>query len=1245
MGWKFLQRLVFADTWRIVLLGYRNQLELSSLNLLREDLKASAVTAALKEATAEKQKLSAYVYENDAVVETHALKRRSLSAVLFKVCRWEVLASAILEFFWILMSFVPPLMLGYLLVYIEEKQDSWHGYAYASAYAFSQLVGGMLNAHAAYLMALGGYKVQSALTSALYKKVLRISSSSRRQYTAGEIMNLMSVDVEQVGQFLLLCHNCWGVPLRIVLTMVFLWKYLGPSSLATLATMLASTLATTCVAHFCDKYQKRQMDSKDLRLRQTTEVLNGIKVIKLNAWEPPFMEKVKRTRAEELSSLKKYAILQSTFAFVWSATPNAAALASFGTFLLVSPANQLTPSIAFTCLSLFMLLRFPMYILPDVLSRLIRCLGSLKRLSAFLEEAELDEKMIGASPDKGDAVSLKGASFTWASEEPAGLRDLTLNVKEGSLVAVVGPVGCGKSTLLNAILGTLEKVSGSVDVQGRLAYVAQQSWIQNATVKENIIFTNTANEERYQQVVEACALRPDLEMLPAGENTEVGDKGINLSGGQKLRISLARAVYHDADVYLLDDPFSAVDVHVASHLFEHVVGPTGALKSKTRILVTHSVTVLPQVDWIVLLDKGGIKEQGTYRDLLENDGSDFSAFLKKHAKKHSSSSNLKATAKTERPNEESVEKDVIDEAELADEERMNTGSVKWNIYAEYLNRAGWKFLVPAIIAIFVAYCFEYGSGLWLSEWSSHPDPFMRATYMVGFGALLVGMSIFNFIYSVLFVLGSMRTASSIHSQLLQSVMRSPISFFDKTSMGRIVNRFSRDVDLIDKEVPFLLSMNVTDLASIVMLVVVICFPSAYFLIIVAVVLLLFTGLTVASLPAFRQVRRMQSVTRSPVFTHFGETVSGAVSIRAFGATKPFMETLERFLDDNINCYVHSAALDGCRVVAIQALTLLLSTTTALVSVAGRDFLEASMAGLTLTYTMQMAEEMTYVVMMFVMLEASMVAVERAMDYFDLPEEAPWRNAEVQPAAEWPTRGDVTFGDYSAAYRDDVEPVLRHVNFQAQDGQKVGIVGRTGAGKSTLALALFRMIEPKTGSIVVDKVDIAKIGLHDLRLKMTIIPQDPVLFAGTLRWNLDPFDEHSDDAVWKALEQAHLKEHVVGEGLGLDYDIAEGGDNLSAGQRQLVCLARALLRQSKVLILDEATSSVDLATDQLVKETIHSEFQSTTMITIAHKLHTVMDCDKILVLAAGEVLEQGTPKELLEIKNGHFFTMARDAGVA
>ncbi|KAG0424169.1 hypothetical protein HPB47_000084, partial [Ixodes persulcatus] len=916
--------------------------------------------------------------------------------------------------------------------------------------------------------------------------VLRISSSSRRKYTAGHIANLISVDVEQVGQFLQLANSCWSVPLKIVATLAFLWHYLGPSCMATVATMSIGTLATTCAAHYCGKFQKQQMAFKDMRLRLTNEILNGIKVIKLNAWEPPFIEKVKKVRAKELSSLRKYSLLQSAFGFIWAITPFAALLASFGTFLLVNPANQLSPSLAFTCLSLFMLLRLPVYLLPEVVSRFIKCRVSLKRLSEFLDEADLKEDMVGGVPEEGAAVTFSQATFAWSKQDPPVLKDVNLNVKTGSLVAVVGSVGSGKSSLLSAVLGALEKMSGSVDVQvserAGIAYVAQQSWIQNATLKENIIFTNSVDEDRYRKVVEACALRPDLDMLPGGDNTQVGDKGFNLSGGQKLRISLARAVFHDADVYLLDDPFSAVDIHVASHLFDHVVGPSGILKSK------------------------------------------------------------------------------------------------------------------------------YGSSLWLSLWSTDPDPANKHEYILGYGMILVVMCVFNLVHWVIFLFGSLRAAASFHDQLLQSVMRSPISFFDTTPMGRVINRFSRDIDLVDKDVPFYAAMNMANIASMSLLVVVLCIPSAYFVIIVVVTSILFLGLMTVSLPSFRQVRRLQSVSRSPVLSHFGETISGALSIRAFGATEHFVKTLEYLQDNSVNCHIHAASLDGCRMVLVQLLTSLLSLGAALVTVLVRHSLDPGMVGMVLSYTLQMADEVSLVGLMSVMLTASLVAVERVMEYFNLPQEAPWKNAKVQPAAGWPTRGEVTFSDYSAAYRNGDKPVLRHINFKSRGGQKVGVVGRTGAGKSTCALALFRVVEPMSGSIVVDDVDVTEIGLHDLRLKMTIIPQDPVLFAGTLRWNLDPFNEHPDEAVWKALEQAHLKDFVSSQESGLDCDIAEGGDNLSAGQRQLVCLARALLRQSKVLVLDEATSSVDLETERLVKETTRAEFHSTTVITIAHKLHTVMDCD-------------------------------------
>lgn len=1247
--WTLFPRLVFAYMWRIVILGYQNRLELSSLNPLCTDLKCSTVSATFHR-TAFKKSLSVGVDDDGNCVTVNGplrSKRRPLYSVILKICGWEVFLSSVVEVMQIVFSFLPPVMLSFILEYLQNKEYGWHGYVYALGYAVFQFLSGVMDAHAVYLIGIGAYKVQSALVAALYRKVFLIDSRSRRQYTAGEIMNLMSVDVEEVSQFLLLSTQFWTVPLRIIMTLALLWQYLGPSCLATVAVMVLVSGATSFVAMLSDKYQTKQMGFKDIRLRQINEILNGIKVLKLSAWELPFMEKVKETRTKELSFLKRFALLDSVFGFLWGVAPHVAALASFATFLLVSPSNQLTPSIAFTSFSLFMLLRFPMGILPDVISRFIRFVVSLGRLSKFLNEAELDEHTVGSSPLPGDSVTLKQATFACSKQDSPVLKDVDLNVAKGSLVAVVGSVGSGKSSLLSAILGSLEKMSGSVDVQGQLAYVPQQSWIQNATVKGNIVFTNTVDEERYEQVVDACALRPDIEMLPGGENTEIGEKGINLSGGQKLRLSLARAVYHDGDVYLLDDPFSAVDVHVATHLFENVVGPTGLLKSKTRILVTHSVTFLPQVDWIVLLDKGVIKEQGTYSDLLAKKGSDFSAFLQKHVKGNSSSASLDSADEdgNEKPEEETKDKGDKDQSRLTDEEAVGTGYVGWRVYYEYLRRIGWKFLLPSMLAMLICYGSEFGSSVWLSKWSTDQDPSRRNGYLTGFGLFLVSTSIFNFVLWIVFMLGCLRAAASFHEQLLRSVMRSPLSFFDTTPMGRIVNRFSRDIESIDNDVPLCMNMTMGNILWVTLLSVLVCILSVYFIAVVAFTLFFFLGLTVISLPSFRHVHRLQSVTRSPVFTHFSETISGVTSIRAFGVRTQFLRTLECRVDDNINCCYHSTGLDGCRMVFSNLLALVMTSGAVLLTVAGRDALNPGVVGLVLAYTLQVSDAASYTYKMFALLETSLVAVERVKEYLHLTEEAPWRNAEVQPPAEWPTRGDVTYADYSASYREDLEDVLRHINFTAHDGQKIGLVGRTGAGKSSFALALFRIIEPRNGSIVVDSVDITKIGLHDLRSKMTIIPQDPVLFAGTLRWNLDPFDEHSDESVWRALEQAHLKDFVGRQELGLNHEIVEGGDNLSAGQRQLVCLTRALLRQSRVLVLDEATSSVDLDTDHLVKETIRTEFCDTTIITIAHRLHTIMDCDRILVLSGGEIAEEGSPKELLQREDGLFRAMAKDAGLA
>ncbi|KAM7290452.1 multidrug resistance-associated protein 1 [Ixodes scapularis] len=566
--------------------------------------------------------------------------------------------------------------------------------------------------------------------------------------------------------------------------------------------------------------------------------------------------------------------------------------------------------------------------------------------------------------------------------------------------------------------------------------------------------------------------------------------------------------------------------------------------------------------------------------------------------------------------------------------------VGWQTYYEYVKRVGWNFFLPALLAAILGSGFEYGSSLWLTAWSQNPDPSRRLGYMLGYGGLLTTTSGLSYIAWLSFVLGSLRAAFSFHSSLLESVVHSSISLFDTTPVGRLVNRFSRDIDLIDRDVPFFAVMTMNCLVAMLILAVVVCLPSAYFGLMMLLVTILFLGLMWLSLPSFRQMRRLQSVSRSPVLSHFGETVSGVDTIRAFGATKPFMDTLERRLDDYINCNVHFAALEGCRTVAVQVLTLLLSIGSTLVAVLGRDTLDVGMVGMTLTYTLQMSGGMSMLLTMAVMLEVSLVAVERVMEYFNLPQEqAPWNSGEAQSPIGWPSRGDITFTNYSAAYRDDMKPVIQGVSLKISDCQKIGILGRTGTGKSSLALALFRLIESKSGSITVDGIDIAQIGLHDLRSKMSIIPQDPVVFAGTLRWNLDPFGKHTDAALWEALERAHLKRFLAGQNLNLDCNMTESGNNLSAGQKQLVCLARALLRRSKILVLDEAASSVDLETGHLVAETIRTEFRGTTVVTIAHTVHTVLDCDRILLMNAGKVAEQGTPRELLRRKDGLFSRMA------
>jgi len=824
------------------------------------------------------------------------------------------------------------------------------------------------------------------------------------------------------------------------------------------------------------------------------------------------------------------------------------------------------------------------------------------------------------------------------------------------LVAVVGQVGCGKSTLLSAILGETEKLHGSVFVEGSVAYVSQQAWIQNATVRENILFSRAFDSARYERVIDTCALRQDLEILPAGDATEIGERGINLSGGQKQRVSLARAVYFNADIYLLDDPLSAVDAHVGKHIFDNVVGPRGMLRNKTRLLVTHGIHFLPQVDQIIVIKEGRISECGTYSELLANSGA-FAEFLQTYASEnHSanssgelarlSNSHTTRSSTSDEKEVEDVEKLSEDETgKMIDEERSETGRVKFSVFLSYLKSVGACFTVTTIIFLFLMEACTVGTGVWLAYWSSAniTTNKQRDFYIGIYGGIALGQGIFTFLMSISLTFGSMLASRRLHHGLLNNIMRSPMSFFDTTPLGRIVNRFSKDMYVVDETLERAMCDFLWCLFDIIGLITAISYATPLFLAVLPFLGALYFYIQRVYVATSRQLKRIESVSRSPIYSHFLETITGATTIRAFSQQQRFIRDNYSRTDENQVAYYLSISSNRWLAIRLEFIGNCLILCAGLFAVLSRDKIMSGLVGMSLTYSLEVTDTLNWFVRMTSDLETDLVAVERVKEYSETPSEAEWIKPDSRPPDNWPDMGSIAIEDFDLKYREGLPLVLKQINCVIGAGEKVGIVGRTGAGKSSLTLALFRILERAGGRIVIDGVDIANIGLQDLRSRLTIIPQDPVLFSGTLRLNLDPFDRHTDEELWKALEVSHLKNFVSGLDDGLQHAVAEGGENLSVGQRQLVCLARALLRKSKILVLDEATAAVDLETDELIQQTIRREFADRTVFTIAHRLNTIMDYDRVLVLDNGSVIEFDSPANLLK-DNGVFTKMAQDANL-
>ncbi|CAL8082912.1 unnamed protein product [Calicophoron daubneyi] len=1332
----------------------------------------------------------------------------SLFLVLCKAFGARLLVAWSLLFLCCFTAYASPVFLGYMIKFLEDKSAPvWRGHVIALAMLFVSIMDGVLSQVGFYGSICVGIAIRAALIAAVYRKGLRLSAEARARYTSGELLNLICVDVNRIMEAFFFSFLVWMAVVRIIIALCLFWIQLELSTLAGIGVLILTMPVNMAVMWITQKAQVIEMEWKDKRMKSLSEVFNAIKVIKLYAWEKAFEKQVSDLRKQEIKQLLISTSAWGVAQIFWCVTPHALLLVSFVTYcreVLFPQAGLAFPQILtadkiFVSVTLFGLLREPLFYLPWSTSTVIMAYVSLKRVGRLLIAQEIDELSVDRDKpvekedaEKPTAIEFKDASLSWTQKGPVILKNLNLRVSQGSLVAVVGTVGSGKSSLLSACLGEMIKRRGVVRVNGSTAYVPQQAWIQQMTLRENICFGHSLNDPPfdkrslsdprirdqrlwYQTVISACALRPDIAQLQGGDHAEIGDRGANLSGGQRQRVSLARAVYQDCDIYLLDDPLSAVDTHVGQHLFEHVIGPTGLLKDKTRLITTNSFKWLPYADWIVVLDKErGIIQSGTYKELLSEASGELNQILRQTTDKKVEKDGPQTKTTQEKESIDVIGSvsdlssevgagrgimmarmrasfrgqqtlDVTGDAEnrmhasrlslitsdagsgkFVSVEELAQGRVSWSSYKNYIVDRGIILTIASVLSYAGFQAIYFFSTYWLTwfaqdaELNNSTELLMQGTlndsfrpaiiesmrqrtayYLVGYTWTGFGQVAFVVLFVITHTWATISASKVTHQSLLSSMMKATTAFLDRTPMGRLLNRFSNDVDSLDHIIPpaFMDTiMTIGDVAASLLVILIAVRPAGIGVAIIVPLLIITFVIESVYIPTMTQSRRMDAITRSNVMANFNETAvspQGVSVIRAFGRSNAFIEKSDG-LTDKYSIHIFSGLASNRW---LEILTTCICGTmvylTNVVIISCREQLTGAMSGLIISYALQVSAACAWLCKQLSQLESSTIALERIQEYVDAEQEDRWEcGPDSPPDANWPSPCcQIVFNKATVSYVPPQEggdkkekPDRRSKKLRSQgqsqsekeesrtvtalrsvdlvlsgkpECRRIGVVGRTGAGKSTLASCIFRLYNASVtdadraimtgnlsnrGPIIVDGVDLERIGLHELRPRFSILPQEPILFSGSLRFNLDPFGERSEGELWSALRSAHLAQWVESDGVGLDYECGEGGCNLSTGQRQLVCLARVCLSSGgrvRLLILDEATAAMDPATDKLVMQTVvGKQFSEATVIIIAHRLATVMDTDMIVVLDHGRVVETGSPAELLANPNSLFSKMNR-----
>jgi len=878
---------------------------------------------------------------SDDQKEDSPTKFVGVSGIIMKAFWTYLITASIIKLVSSLLTFASPLLLSSIIGFITSGEPSWRGVFYAGSLFLLSLADSILSNREQYLTAINVMRIRTCVISAIYRKTLRLSNQGRKDYTTGQIVNLMSSDSQRIVDLVQNFNNLWSAPLQLILSMILLYQQLGVAIFAGLIVMLINVPFNGWIAVKLKEFQQLVMRQKDKRIKLLSEIFNGIKIIKIHAWEEPFKKRAKDIRGEEIKNLNSQTWYSAAITFAFTCLPFVVALASFATYVLIDPSNVLDAQRVFVSLSLFNIIRIPLALLPMLITNLSVFLVSVRRINKFLESDEVDPSSIKQIDNDGNVIKIVGGSFKWEEKGDIVIDKVDFCVPRRKLVAVVGPVGSGKSSLLSAILGDMEKCDGEVmvDLRSSMAYVPQEAWILNTTLKNNIMFNKVVNEDRYRKVLDACALVPDIDTLEYGDQSEIGEKGLNLSGGQKQRVSLARAVYADTDIYLMDDPLNAVDAHVGRHIFDHIIGPKGILRDRTRVLVTNKLSVLPEVDQIVVMKDGRISESGSYEELLKNrgvfsqllvrylleniEGTDISEDARtdiitkelkrledKLAQKSPDSSPVKRALTLEPKNHsESNTKDVNGQHQgQMNQEISQVGSVGLDVHMNFIKTMGMNFMIA--LAIFtLSSAFTLSSNIWLSEWSNDAlndtlrnNTAQRNLRLGVYAGLGLGESICIIMSTLLLNFACLRGSKLLHNRMLDRVLRAPVSWFNTTPSGRIINRFSKDIDTVDLTIRFNVRLLMVVALRSVTSLILISVGSVYSLILIVPIVLLYFLFQIFYISTSRQLKRVESTTRSPIYSHFSETISGTSSIRAFGVSQEFILESNHRVDVNNSSY-------------------------------------------------------------------------------------------------------------------------------------------------------------------------------------------------------------------------------------------------------------------------------------------------------------------------------------------------------